>query len=157
MGTVECRRASVPHRCVFCSAGHEPRARNASGFVLQSSTNLAHWDSAGFQKGAGNSTTQQVATPVGNGAFFRVRTALAEDRLRPFFLFEAVPTRVVEPAELAGVDPTFQTLRNLNTPEDYEAALRDRQGISWSEAAGRFEAALLGDRIPLYRSVLQRP
>jgi molybdopterin-guanine dinucleotide biosynthesis protein A len=36
-----------------------------------------------------------------------------------------VPTRVVEPAELADVDPTLQTLRNLNTPADYEAALRD--------------------------------
>jgi molybdopterin-guanine dinucleotide biosynthesis protein A len=50
---------------------------------------------------------------------------LAENRLRPFFLFEAVRTRVVEAAELADVDPSFQTLRNLNTPEDYEAALRD--------------------------------
>ena len=54
-----------------------------------------------------------------------VHRLLAEDRLRPFFLFEAVPTRVVEAAELADVDPTFQTLRNLNTPEDYEAALRE--------------------------------
>ena len=53
-----------------------------------------------------------------------VARLLAEDRLRPFFLFEAVPTRVVEAAELADVDPTFETLRNLNTPEDYEAALR---------------------------------
>ena len=54
-----------------------------------------------------------------------VRRLLAEDRLRPFFLFKAVPTRVVEPAELAEVDPTLQALRNLNTPEDYQAALRD--------------------------------
>jgi len=54
-----------------------------------------------------------------------VRRLLAEDRLRPFFLFELVSTRVVEPAELADVDPTFQTLRNLNTPEDYHAALRE--------------------------------
>jgi molybdopterin-guanine dinucleotide biosynthesis protein A len=54
-----------------------------------------------------------------------VRRLLAENRLRPFFLFEAVPTRVVEAAELADVDPTFQTLRNLNTPEDYEAAVRE--------------------------------
>jgi molybdopterin-guanine dinucleotide biosynthesis protein A len=53
-----------------------------------------------------------------------VARLLAEDRLRPFFLFEAVSTRVVEPAELVDVDPGFQTLRNLNTPEDYEAALR---------------------------------
>jgi molybdopterin-guanine dinucleotide biosynthesis protein A len=54
-----------------------------------------------------------------------VNRLLAEDRLRPFFLFQQVPTRVVEAAELSDVDPTFQTLRNLNTPEDYEAALRD--------------------------------
>lgn len=54
-----------------------------------------------------------------------VEQLLAEDRLRPFFLFEAVPTRVVEAAELADADPTFQTLRNLNTPEEYEAALRE--------------------------------
>jgi molybdopterin-guanine dinucleotide biosynthesis protein A len=56
-----------------------------------------------------------------------VARLLAEDRLRPFFLFEAVPTRVVEAGELADVDPTFQTLRNLNTPEEYEAALREAQ------------------------------
>ncbi len=54
-----------------------------------------------------------------------VARLLAEDRLRPFFLFEAVPTRVVEAAELTDVDPTFQTLRNLNTPEDYEAAINE--------------------------------
>jgi molybdenum cofactor guanylyltransferase len=53
-----------------------------------------------------------------------VQRLLAEDRLRPFFLFEAVPTRVVEAAELADVDPALQTLRNLNTSEEYEAALR---------------------------------
>jgi molybdopterin-guanine dinucleotide biosynthesis protein A len=56
-----------------------------------------------------------------------VRRLLAEDQLRPFFLFEAEPTRVVEPAELADVDPAFQSLRNLNAPEDYEQALRDAQ------------------------------
>jgi glycosyltransferase involved in cell wall biosynthesis len=39
----------------------------------------------------------------------------------------------------------------------HEAALRHQQGISWSEHAGRLEAALLGDRIPLYRSVLAIP
>ena len=52
-----------------------------------------------------------------------VRQLLAEDRLRPFFLFEAAPTRVVEAAELADVDPEFQSLRNLNTPDEYQAAL----------------------------------
>jgi molybdopterin-guanine dinucleotide biosynthesis protein A len=59
------------------------------------------------------------------GVYETVARLLAEDRLRPFFLFEAVPTRVVEAAELADVDLDFQTLRNLNTPEEYEAALRE--------------------------------
>jgi molybdopterin-guanine dinucleotide biosynthesis protein A len=54
-----------------------------------------------------------------------VTRLLAEDRLRPVFLFDLVPTRIVEAAELADVDPTFQTLRNLNTPEEYEAASRE--------------------------------
>lgn len=61
-----------------------------------------------------------------------VAQLLTEDRLRPFFLFETVPTRVVAAAELADVDPTFQTLRNLNTPEEYEAALRDRESLDSS-------------------------
>src|SRR6266567_1351510 len=39
----------------------------------------------------------------------------------------------------------------------HEAALRHQQGISWSEQAGRLEAALLGDRVALYRSVLDVP
>jgi len=56
-----------------------------------------------------------------------VERLLQENRLRPVFLFDAVPTRVVEASELADVDPTFQTLRNLNTPQEYEAALRDLQ------------------------------
>ena len=38
----------------------------------------------------------------------------------------------------------------------HEAALRQRQGISWAEAAGRFEAALLADLFPIYRSVVDR-
>jgi molybdopterin-guanine dinucleotide biosynthesis protein A len=54
-----------------------------------------------------------------------VARLLAEDRLRPFFLFEAVPTRVIGPDELVDADPALQTLRNLNTPEEYQAALRE--------------------------------
>jgi molybdopterin-guanine dinucleotide biosynthesis protein A len=54
-----------------------------------------------------------------------VRRLLAENRLRPFFLCEAVPTRIVEASELADVDPTLESVRNLNTPEDYEAAMRE--------------------------------
>ncbi len=47
---------------------------------------------------------------------------LSEDLRRPTFLFDAVATRVVSAAELADVDPTFESLRNVNTPEQYEAA-----------------------------------
>jgi molybdopterin-guanine dinucleotide biosynthesis protein A len=31
----------------------------------------------------------------------------------------------VKPEEMTGVDPDLKTLRNLNTPEDYRAALAD--------------------------------
>jgi hypothetical protein len=36
-----------------------------------------------------------------------------------------VRTRRVMPAEMTGADPELRTLRNLNTREDYLAALAD--------------------------------
>lgn len=59
------------------------------------------------------------------GILQTVRDLLAANRLRPVFLFDTVPTRVIEPHELADIDPAFESLRNLNTPEEYEAALRE--------------------------------
>jgi molybdopterin-guanine dinucleotide biosynthesis protein A len=79
----------------------------------------------------------RICVPYVNGfhhplaAVYRVEVAesvqrlLAEDRLRPVFLFDMEPTRVVSADELRDVDADFKTLRNLNTPEDYEAALRE--------------------------------
>ncbi|HET9271996.1 MAG TPA: molybdenum cofactor guanylyltransferase [Vicinamibacterales bacterium] len=58
----------------------------------------------------------------------RVESLLAQDRLRPAFLFDAVRTRRVSPDEMRVADPDLRTLRNLNTREDYEAALRDVEG-----------------------------
>jgi len=52
-----------------------------------------------------------------------VEALLAQDRLRPVFLFDAVRTRRVQPAEMRSVDPHLLTLRNLNNREDYLAAL----------------------------------
>ena len=52
-----------------------------------------------------------------------VEGLLAQDRLRPAFLFDAVRTRRVSPGEMRGADPDLRTLRNLNTREDYEKAL----------------------------------
>jgi molybdenum cofactor guanylyltransferase len=52
-----------------------------------------------------------------------VEDLLANDRLRPAFLFEMVRTRRVTPPEMTAADPDLRTLRNLNTPQDYEEAL----------------------------------
>jgi molybdopterin-guanine dinucleotide biosynthesis protein A len=52
-----------------------------------------------------------------------VEVLLAQDRLRPVYLFDMVRTRRVQPAEVSDVDPQLLTLRNLNTPEDYREAL----------------------------------
>lgn len=54
-----------------------------------------------------------------------VEALLAQDKLRPVFLFDAVRTRRVRPEEMLSVDPRLYTLRNLNTPEDYQAALAE--------------------------------
>jgi molybdopterin-guanine dinucleotide biosynthesis protein A len=59
------------------------------------------------------------------GVLPAVRALLAQNRLRPVFLFEQVPTRIVEADELRAADPELASLRNVNTPEDYAQALRD--------------------------------
>ena len=53
----------------------------------------------------------------------QIEALLAADRLRPVFLFEAVRTRRVKPAEMSSVDPMLLTLRNLNDRADYLDAL----------------------------------
>jgi molybdopterin-guanine dinucleotide biosynthesis protein A len=54
-----------------------------------------------------------------------VESLLAADRLRPVFLFDAVPTRRVSAAEFETADPRLSSLRNCNQPADYLAALAD--------------------------------
>lgn len=53
-----------------------------------------------------------------------IEKLLAAGKLRPTYLFDLVPTRRVQPAELATVDPDLQSLQNVNRPEDYQAALQ---------------------------------
>ena len=48
---------------------------------------------------------------------------LREERRRPVFLFEEVPTVRVPADELRTADPELASLENLNTPEAYETAL----------------------------------
>jgi molybdopterin-guanine dinucleotide biosynthesis protein A len=77
----------------------------------------------------------QVVVPAAEGfkhplsALYSIRVLpeiealLAADRLRTMFLFDRVPTRVVDSALLREVDPELATLRNLNHPSDYLAAM----------------------------------
>jgi molybdopterin-guanine dinucleotide biosynthesis protein A len=48
---------------------------------------------------------------------------LGSDRLRLLDLSDLVRTRVLGEESFSAVDPEFRTLRNLNTPAEYEAAL----------------------------------
>ncbi len=52
-----------------------------------------------------------------------IEALLAADRLRPTYLFDQISTRCVTAEELRDVDPQLASLRNLNTPADYLAAL----------------------------------
>jgi molybdenum cofactor guanylyltransferase len=54
-----------------------------------------------------------------------VEALLERGKLRPVFLFDAVRTRRVRPEEMRSIDPQLRTLRNLNTPDDYRAALAE--------------------------------
>ncbi len=54
-----------------------------------------------------------------------MQALLAADRLRPVFLMEQLPTRILEVDDLRPADPSFGTIRNMNTPADYEKALAD--------------------------------
>ena len=55
----------------------------------------------------------------------QIESLLDHDKLRPVFLFNAVRTRRVRPEEMTLVDPELHTLRNLNTHDDYLAALAE--------------------------------
>lgn len=62
-----------------------------------------------------------------------VESLLAQDRLRPAFLFDAVHTRRVRGDEITA-DRELRTLRNLNTREDYERALAEVQATQSSQS-----------------------
>jgi molybdopterin-guanine dinucleotide biosynthesis protein A len=72
-----------------------------------------------------------LAAVYGMEARAEIAALLAADRLRPFFLFERMRTLIadeallLEGAELAAEDPALRSLRNVNTPEEYAAALAE--------------------------------
>jgi molybdopterin-guanine dinucleotide biosynthesis protein A len=71
-----------------------------------------------------NGRLHPLAAAYRIGVLPAVRAALAAGRLRMTDLFDAVATRFLEVDQLADTDPTFCSLQNLNTPEEYELALR---------------------------------
>lgn len=55
----------------------------------------------------------------------QVRALVDAQRLRPVYLLEQSRAREIDVSELRSVDPELRSLRNINTPADYAAALRD--------------------------------
>lgn len=51
-----------------------------------------------------------------------MRTLLAAGRRRPRDLLDVARAETIDVAELRGVDPELDSLRNLNTPEEYQSA-----------------------------------
>jgi molybdopterin-guanine dinucleotide biosynthesis protein A len=49
-----------------------------------------------------------------------VRQLLASGQFKMTALFDTVPTRVLTEVDFADVDPHLESLRNVNTPEEYE-------------------------------------
>ncbi len=72
-----------------------------------------------------------------------VESLLAADRLRPVFLFDRVTTRVATTDELRDVDPELATLRNLNHPADYLAALKQSGLRPSADVLARLQSACL--------------
>ncbi|WP_425614591.1 molybdenum cofactor guanylyltransferase [Anatilimnocola sp. NA78] len=54
-----------------------------------------------------------------------IKAMLASDQLRPNALLKQIQTLFIPIEELRASDPSLLTLRNLNRPEDYFAALKD--------------------------------
>jgi molybdopterin-guanine dinucleotide biosynthesis protein A len=55
----------------------------------------------------------------------RVASLVGTDRLRLLDLIEGCRARAIDAKQLKGVDPELSSLRNVNSPDDYAAALSD--------------------------------
>jgi molybdopterin-guanine dinucleotide biosynthesis protein A len=89
------------------------------GFVRQMLDLAIDYDAAVMEM---DGFTHPLSAVYRRSTLPQVEGLLAENRLRPVFLFESVKTRRIRPDEMTA-DPDLRTLRNLNTREDYERAL----------------------------------
>jgi len=92
-----------------------------TGFVRQMIDLASDYDIAVMEIGG---FTHPLSAVYRRATLPSVEDLLANNRLRPVFLFDAAKTRRVKPEEMTS-DPDLRTLRNLNTREDYERALAD--------------------------------
>jgi molybdopterin-guanine dinucleotide biosynthesis protein A len=53
-----------------------------------------------------------------------IQRLLRENRLSPTLLFELASTRIVQAHEILDIDPHFECVKNVNTPEDYALTLQ---------------------------------
>jgi molybdopterin-guanine dinucleotide biosynthesis protein A len=66
---------------------------------------------------------QPLAACYRTSVLAHVESLLERNRLRPAFLFKKASTRRITAAELTDIDPGLNSLANVNSPIDYEAAL----------------------------------
>jgi molybdopterin-guanine dinucleotide biosynthesis protein A len=83
--------------------------------------------------------THPLAAVYRVGVLDAVRELLGAGQLRPAYLFDRVATRFVAAEEFADIDPQCRSLRNLNTPEDYQAALIESGLGGFADADARRE------------------
>lgn len=55
----------------------------------------------------------------------RIDSLVEAERLRPAFLIESIRCASIDVEDLRHADPALGSLRNVNTPDEYAAALRD--------------------------------
>lgn len=67
----------------------------------------------------------------------RIDRLLKAGRNRPLFLIEESDTCEIDVEQLRSADPELDSLRNCNTPEDYEAALNHRQPAGPTDSTAR--------------------
>jgi molybdopterin-guanine dinucleotide biosynthesis protein A len=80
-----------------------------------------------------------LAAVYGTSVLPVIAEALAAGRLRLTAIFDRVPTLIADEAlllagdELRSADPELRSLSNVNTPEEYAAALADAERRGWSK------------------------
>jgi len=77
-----------------------------------------------------------LAAVYRTGITATIAQLLAADQLRPVYLFDRARTCRVPVGELTAVDPGLTTLKNLNRPDDYFAALAE-EGLAADPVVAR--------------------